>query len=208
MWKMLSIHYWANCLIQRQSVSIIKLKNLSQLSFFLGWTCIFICCFGISSSFAQESSTIVSDKIPKDKLKSAFLFKFFEHARWPYDRKIPVYSIGLVGASDEFVQLMEEAAKTIKVRGKKFAITNIKSVNEIQGEQLQMLFVDSKLRRRINDISRDIENTGTLLVTEESNTKRDVMINLIYPNERYIDFELNRQNLLLQGIELDRSVWL
>ena len=151
--------------------------------------------------------SVAQNKISEHDVKSALLFSLFRYTDWPDEKKLKHFTIGLYKTNSNVAERVKASAPRITVRGKGFKIIEFDNMGEISGANIQMLYIggdQSSVRR----VATAIRRTSTLLVSDNSSDKRDIMINLVYTSDKNIGFEVNRSNIIFEKLEIDREVLL
>ncbi len=156
-----------------------------------------------SASYAQNTETAVQ----LDELKGVFILKFFQYLYWPEDQA-KAFHIGILGDESTLTSNIQRAAKTIVVRNRKFVVHQYNHPKLIEPKKIHMLYIGKEYLDRLPEIARSVRKTNTVLVTFESQTRRDVMLNLKVLDSSRMSFEVNRSNLIYEGIKLDNEILL
>ncbi len=155
-----------------------------------------------------SSNSIIAEQATPEQIKSALTYNFFRYIQWPSDDKIKVFKIALLSKDEKLIKEMKRAAPLINVRGRSFQVSRIRSIKEIDTKDTQLLYVGADFMQNTSLIANRIRRTGTLLVTEESDGKHDLMINLRLQPDGNMQFEVNRTNVIFEHLILDRDILL
>ncbi len=192
----------------------------ARLSLILLTTLFFITQLSAKDNPANNQSdkdTYVHKKPPPAKslqpsqFKSALTYNLLRHIKWPKQNQFKKYLIGYVGAESQLFNELKSAARTIKVNNKPVNVRQL-SLIEIRHKnfnphQYQLLYIGLSDAGEVPEITSITRRTLTLIVTEQSSDKRDLMIN-IYPDRNKIKFEVNSSNIIYEGLTLHKDILL
>ncbi|MGL1936553.1 MAG: YfiR/HmsC family protein [Fibrobacterales bacterium] len=157
----------------------------------------FLVCFQ-TISFGGES---------KEEIKTLITFKLAEHITWANQKSQSVYTTGFIGDDiKQFSELQSYAADS-KLKGRNIEVIHVSPNGPIP--EVQLLYVDKNNSKSIENIWKQIAKKNILLITEESNDERFIMLNLMYnTNKEVYSFQVNRANLILEGFTIDPNLLL
>lgn len=138
--------------------------------------------------------------------KARFVKAFFTHITWPDEELDNYFRIGLYGSDLALKRELERQLKSFRVRGKGFRISSITSFKAARTKH--MVLVAPANNRLVYRLVRRIRQTNTLIVTDSIEDKRDVMINFTHPGSNVLSFEVNRSNVIYEGLQLSKNILL
>ncbi len=165
----------------------------------LGLLILMALCLG-GNTFAQR-------KIGIDEIKSLFIVKFFKYLEWHDDASTP-FEIGIVGTSPSLTKVITSASKSPLVKNRRFNVREFNSIEDIDGKDIHLLYIGDAHINRLPEISRRVRRTKTVLVTYNSPYSRDIMLNLKLNDYGNMVFEVNRSNLVYEGVTVDKEILL
>ena len=132
----------------------------------------------LCSSYASTDGPDINAKV-----KAIFLYNFAKHVEWPEAMAGGRFTIGIYG---NYPALKAELEKMSKVKRRGDRSFEIKAFNNLdQFEPTHILFVVNNNGTDLSKISKQLERSATLLVTEEDgHIKKGVHINLYYENNK------------------------
>jgi len=158
-------------------------------------------CFFISIAFSSYAQQLTSEQI-----KIAYLNNFIKHVNWPNEENKPEYIIGIYG-DEAFAQLLNRTMSKLIIKNKPVTISIIKNIHE--GKTVDLLFVAANRNNELAEIALIIRDSETLLVTDNSIDKHNVMINMVNNKENaVITFEVNKPNLFLENLSISNELLL
>lgn len=139
-------------------------------------------------------------------MKAAMVFKLSSHIIWPNENELINLKIGFYG-SDEDVYNALMKSKDAKIRGKKIVPVLITSPDEFN--TVHVLYVDPIKSKGLSQIGQKLGNHPVLIISDDSEDSKNVMLNLIYDNENEsISYEINRANILISGMNIESELLL
>jgi signal transduction histidine kinase len=153
---------------------------------------LFCCLFFFQAAFAQQWR--------KEEITSAYIFNFAKNIEWPDESRIPEFHFLIISDDDAINREMSNLAASQKIKGKPIRITISESVVIPKG--VQLIFITRGLRDLTEPVFRRIEGRKMLLITDGFDDKRNVMINLIGTKDKTIKFEINKANIINQGLKV------
>ncbi|MEW6989696.1 YfiR/HmsC family protein [Colwelliaceae bacterium 6441] len=161
---------------------------------------IFTLLIGLStlSSFAQQ--------LDSAQIKSAYLFNFIKHVEWPEEANKKNYIVAVYQEREFF----DVVANTLNNRVIKNKPISVIFVNEIlQAKKADVVFVSVDAETDIATIASELRKTNTLLVTDNSLDKHNIMINLVFnPDTQAIAFEVNKSNIVFEQLTMSSELLL
>jgi len=167
------------------------LKQLSCLTILLG--CVF-------------SNQAWSQQLTSEQIKSAYLYNFLLHVQWPDEPKKKQFNVAIYQDKHVFDSIFQ----TLNNRQVKSKPVVVKLVNNIdKARQADVVFVSVTEDIDISTIASDLRSTSTLLVTDNSIDKHNIMINLLFnPQSSAITFEVNKSNIVFEKLEVSPELLL
>lgn len=150
------------------------------------------------SSSAQQLDSI--------QLKSAYLFNFIKHVQWPDEESKSSFVIAIY----QNQSLFEEISNTLNnrlVKNKPISVIYVENVQECKHADVVFVAVESDID--VATIASDLRQTQTLLVTDNSTDKHNIMINLVFnPEKQAIAFEVNKSNIIFEQLTISKELLL
>lgn len=151
--------------------------------------------FLLSVVFSSSAAQTVS----KEELMSSYVYNFAKNIEWP-DSSSETFKIGLYRVDNP---RLEEALLYLNsdflVRDKRVSVAKVNTLKSLANYHL--VFTEQVGLTTINNIYSVIEGKPVLLVTSEFTSQQLVMINLSFLAEKRMVFEVNKSNILNQGLK-------
>lgn len=144
--------------------------------------------------------TAVAQQLKKEEITSAYIFNFAKNIEWQNEDRIPEFRFLIISDDSAINREMLNLSASQKLRGKRIAVTISESVDI--PKDIQLIFITRGLKALVEPVFRRIEGRKALLITDGSDDKRSVMINLIGTKDNTIKFEINKANIINQGLKV------
>lgn len=136
------------------------------------------------------------------KMEVALLYHFGENTIWPNEENLSNFNIGYLGNNTEKLEYLKQLSKQQEVKKKKINIQHYQQLNQLDFRKIQLLYIDKEFNNLIKTIFKDLGDLPVLLVTEEYENKKLVMINFYQSEDNRIKFEINNSNIIIQNLNI------
>jgi len=158
--------------------------------------CFFICT--TSTSHAQQ--------LTRDQVKVAYIHNFIKHVNWPNEESKSGYIVGVYG-DEAFALLLNKVMSQRIIKSKPVTISIIKNIQEARNTDL--LLVATKRNNELAEIASALRSSETLLITDNSVDKHNVMINMVnVAKNESISFEINKPNIYFENLTISTELLL
>jgi signal transduction histidine kinase/DNA-binding response OmpR family regulator/HPt (histidine-containing phosphotransfer) domain-containing protein len=140
----------------------------------------------------------------RDQVLAAYLMQLAQNVRWPDEGGIASYRIHLVGDVKGLHEQLSAIARESKLHGKPVSIS-WSDAAEIPAAT-QIVFVAANRSSAYPALFQQVENRPVLLISEQITNKRIVMLNIFDTVGGRLRFEVNRANVLNQGLRLRSEI--
>ncbi|MFY0687674.1 MAG: DUF4154 domain-containing protein [Cyclobacteriaceae bacterium] len=131
------------------------------------------------------------------ELKSVLIPQLANQIEWPDNVLGAEFSIGFYGRDSLTYEIMQ--SKPLTVHGKEVKVSWV-DPSSIDAK-LDLLYVDQSECDQIAIIAQQLENTMTLLITEECRDSRYIMLNLVRDEASgSVSFEINKANIIIENL--------
>ncbi|MBW8890502.1 MAG: YfiR family protein, partial [Fibrobacteres bacterium] len=155
-------------------------------------TALLCCLFLFRAATAQQWK--------KEEITSAYIFNFAKNIEWQNEDRIPEFRFLIISDDGAINREMLNLSATRKLKGKPISVAISQSV--VIPKDIQLIFITRGMKDLTDPVFRRIEGRKTLLITEGFEDKRSVMINLIETKDKTIKFEINKANIINQGLKV------
>ena len=152
---------------------------------------------------AFNSGLCHSETFSKPELEAVILYKIIQLSQWPDDKSIVEFNIGIYDSSS-YTTTFKKIFKHQKIRNKNIKILKFNPYTDKQS--IHVLFITRNNTHKLKEINRLLKGKHVLIITDQSNDKRHVMVNLPLRKKGKITFEINRGNIILEGIKISNDI--
>lgn len=170
------------------------MPNRSKIIFY---SCIVLGWFSLAGNLWALPST--------SELKGALLFNFVKYVQWPGEENSTEFVLGLYGEDEDLYRSLVAGVADRTVRGKPIRVMRI---TQLQKNKVNLLSVGPQLTGQLGQIVQTLHGSSTLVVSDGSSDQHHIMINLIRTSDQRIQFELNKANMVLEGLQISKDILL
>ncbi len=145
-----------------------------------------------------------AETISPEAFKSAFIIHLLEQVEWQEQNKFSSYDVGIVGNDLALYKQLLKVAEHKKINNKPITVSINQEINRLK--KYHLLFIPTSSRHSLEKIASKTARTNTLLVTEDTNDKKNTMINLQRKNNGSYSFEVNKANITFEYLKLKQDV--
>ncbi len=149
------------------------------------------------SWFMLVNWQLCAQEITNSSMKTFMLYKFAQHIEWKNEPAIDTFRFGIYGADKAFrseLSLLE----SVPLKNKPIKIIHFSRINEIG--KTQVLYITNEQNPDVERIYDRILGNNTLLITDRYEKPNKIMINFLPLEENRIQFEVNKANLINEGL--------
>jgi signal transduction histidine kinase len=153
--------------------------------------------FIICLILAEENSLAQQD--PNPGLKMAYIYRFAQYTEWEEEEAIDTFYIGIYGDDPDLVRQML-LLESISLKEKPVSIIQFSWFRDLT--KTHILYITSEKNSEIERITEKISGNYTLLITDRCTDQNRIMINLLPQEENIIPFEVNKANIINEGMNV------
>ena len=142
-------------------------------------------------------------KLSSEEIKAAYIFNFIQYVQWQNEGNINEFRMGFYGDKKSYWQALKSMDGR-KVRKKPIHINRLTSLNNTAG--LRILVLGKSRSKDLSIITKQLLGKEILLITDNSQDKKNTMLNFIYPDDNHLSFELNRFNIAYEKIKISPEI--
>ena len=143
--------------------------------------------------------------LSQDEAKAVLIYNFIKHTQWPHSKQ-SVIEVGFLGVSAPLVQSFKRISAEANINGKVISPEILQTYQS--GSHLEVLVLGPKYNRALAEIGTKLNQTQTLIISDSAVDKTSTMINFTYPQSDKISFEVNKSNILFEGLKVSNDVLL
>ena len=160
----------------------------------------------IFSLIITAHTVTYAQEFDEQQIKSAYIVNFFNHITWPNEENKKVFRLTIY-KDRNYVNFLSNALKNKKIKDKSIVVIYANNLEALK--QGDSAYIPQKFNENIHEISNALRNTKTLLITDNSENKHDVMINLFQQkNSTVISFAVNKSNIIYEKLTMSDDLLL
>ncbi|MCW9000963.1 MAG: YfiR family protein, partial [Kangiellaceae bacterium] len=164
--------------------------------------CFFLIVTGLI--FTSPNSSLAQQNISEEQFKTVFIFHLLKEIEWSKENEIEIFKVAVVGNAPELISQFRETIKNKKVKGKSVTVTQVFDISEMSNYHLLYILKDQSIP--LERITNATVRTNTLIVTEETNDKKNTMVNLLRTEEGGYTFEINKANIIFEYMKVGQDI--
>lgn len=146
------------------------------------------------NTFAQTQS------VNKQRITASYIYNFAKNIEWPNEAALTSFDIAVFSADKTPIYSeLEVLAEKVKLKNLPITISQVSAAKALG--KYQLIYIENANNQTITDIYTAVEGKPVLLVTFDFPNKQLVMINLVPVNNDRLRFEVNKSNLINQGLK-------
>ena len=139
-------------------------------------------------------------------VKSAYIYNFLKYVTWQDEDSIPRFVVGLYGSEPELYSVLAGTLEQRKAKEKEISVVEVNDLG--QAKEAHVLVISRSENANIRDIAIRVRRSNTLLVTDHCPETQSVMLNFSSPEQGKIGFEINKPNIVYEGLEVSPEIML
>lgn len=139
-------------------------------------------------------------EVAKATLKAAFIKQFSVHIDWP-NAPSP-RRIAFIGNDDDYFQSLQQMVSV----NRQFSLIKLTKLEQTLTEPMHILVVAKSHNDYLSQLNALLRNKAVLIVSEDVSEHNLIGINFFETPEKTLSFNLNRYNLLYQGLTLKKDI--
>ncbi|MFA6191672.1 MAG: YfiR/HmsC family protein [Sulfurimonas sp.] len=150
---------------------------------------ILICFLFLSTLFATN----------EEQVKVVYTYNFMKNIQWPNEEKLDAYNLLVITDNDDLIHMFSILSQKKRLHNKTIKPTFSSSIDN--AGSYQVIYLDDKFSKNYLEIFKNDNSKNTLIISNDVNDKKNVMINMFQKNEK-INFEINRANILNRNLTI------
>jgi len=128
--------------------------------------------------------------------KATLISKLLKHVGWPAEARKSTFIVGVYNDAEKYEYFSDFFAHK-GIKGKDIIVRFVKEVNEAKAVDILYISSSSSSKRNTSILVRKISGSHVLLITEDSQSNSEMMVNIKYNEQRSnMVFEVNYPNIL------------
>jgi len=156
--------------------------------------------------FSFFSLQVYAQQLDSDQIKAAYLFNFLKHVQWPESNKKNSYVLAIYQDPISY-QNIKDSLNNQRVKNRPISVLLVDKLE--QAAEADLVFVSVQPSTDLANIAASLRRTETLLVTDNSLDKHNVMINLSFNQKTSaVAFEVNKSNIIYEHLNMSAELLL
>ena len=141
-----------------------------------------------------------AQQIKREVAISAYLYNFAKNIQWQNEDLIKEFNILIIGEDETITKEIKQLAKTKTIRNKPIVVKS--SITLKDTNSVQLILVGKGNEEILIKIFDQIEGKNILLVSDNYQDKKLIMINFYDANDGTLQFEINKSNIINQHLSI------
>lgn len=154
--------------------------------------------FGIF--FMLGPKNLNAQQFTREKVIAAYTFNFAQNIEWPNEASIEDFRFNIITGDHGMVEAFRKMSGIKKVKNKPVII--IAEERSVDIDDVQLVIVAKDKEELVAEIIDKIEGKNILLITDQYDDKKIVMINFHETKDNRLLFEINKANIINQGLKV------
>jgi PAS domain S-box-containing protein len=150
------------------------------------------------------TTEILAEKLKVEIVIATYLYQLSKNIYWPNADNIKKYHFHIIDEDRQVYKSLKAISREVKIHGKPIEVTF--SDSESLPEGVHVLYIGKKDTKLFEKISDKVENRNILLISNEQENKRIIMINLFKNTANQLRFEINKANILIQSLGIEPDI--
>ena len=154
-----------------------------------------------------NNTVIFAQSFERNETILAYLYQFPNHITWKNEKNLKDFHFLLITGNQDLIKTFEKVSKSLKIKNKPIKLSIATNPN-IDYSSVRAIFVSSDKLDLYLKIFDKIEGKEILLICDSYNDQRFVMINMYDSETKKLVFEINKANIINQGLEISDEILL
>ena len=128
----------------------------------------------------------------------AYVYNFAKNIEWKNEQQIKQFNFVIISDDTKLINDFYELSKSNTLKEKPIKITTDKLLTDTNN--IHLVFIGRDKLGIMSNVLDNIEGKNILLVSENYEDERSIMINLFETEEKKIQFKINKSNIINQGL--------
>lgn len=140
-----------------------------------------------------------AEPVEEQKVVASYLYNFAKNVSWPRLKEADAFAIALYGEVDPtLLVVLDELRLRGKVEGLPIRYAQVDTLAELA--QFHLVYLARADKKSVADVYDALDGKPVLLVTRDYQNPQLVMINITSERRDRLKFEVNKSNILNQGL--------
>jgi len=153
------------------------------------------------------TATINAQLYNRNEAVCVYIYNFCKQIDWNFEVDPENFSILLISDNEELISEFTRFASQKKINDLEIKL-KVQISEKIDLENTQLIFIDEENSYNYFSVFEQIQGHSILIVSENYTDKKFVMINLYDADNNHLLFEINKANIINQGITVKPDILL
>ena len=144
--------------------------------------------------------------VSSEQFKTAFIFHLLDKVTWQNESQISRFEIAVLGEDDRLVSQINRVGQQRKIKGKSIKAQLVNQLDQLP--KFHIVFIPDPPPLSLGQVTRITTRTNTLIVTEETEDKKNTMVNLLRTDSGSYTFEINKSNIVFEYLQINPDILL
>jgi len=151
-------------------------------------------------------SSLSAEELDIKQVKAAYIYNFIKHISWPNEANKTEFTLAVYD-NEPFYKSLKTALDGRLIKSKVIKVISISS--EEQAKSADLVYLSAAHNSQLTEFAGAIRSTQTLLISDRSKDKNNVMINLLHDKKTSaISFEVNKSNIVYEKLRMSADLLL
>ena len=147
----------------------------------------------------------IAQSLERHQAIGVYLYNFTKHLHWENESSYTSFSIALLSNDPKLLNELKSLSNSVSIKDKKVELSAMNKVDETL-LNYRIIVIDEAYKELYEEIFKLCENKPILLISYNYSSKSTVMINLFPTEGKNIHFEINKANIVNQGIRISDEI--
>ena len=147
-------------------------------------------------------------QVARSSMIGAYVYNFSRYITWPNEQELDSVSILVLSQNQQLNDEFKSFAQKRTIKNKPIRLEISSQIPKSQTVRFQIVILDASRMAWVDEVAREIHNHPVLMITENLENKRNVMINLYDTPTGELLFEVNRANMYAHQLKMDPEILL
>lgn len=152
---------------------------------------------------AADNKTV---RLSETQTITVLIYNFMKYSQWANESDIQEFTLGIYGGDGTLYRELKNVSSELSVRGKPVKPVIFYDIKKARNAHV--LVIDKSKNEQLDKIASRILKTDTLMITNGAVDKKIIMINFIYTSDKRLGYEVNKSNMLYEGITPSNEILL
>jgi len=145
-------------------------------------------------SFAQEYTDA--------EIKTGFIYRFGLNIKWKDEINLKKFIIAVYGNDITILPYLKKLARRKTLKDKPIEILQIHNIQELIKSNPQIIYVNKSKNYELSTVINHIKGKNILVISDNSQRQKLIMINFTYLTDKTISFEINTKTISDQNLKI------